>query len=68
MQPLISNISSNFGIAVISLLFSSHANCPRTTPHSAENALIVNPLENRTEKWYNRDMSYSKDLRERAVS
>ena len=41
MHPSISNISNSLGIAVISLLFSSHANCPKTKPHSIENALTT---------------------------
>ena len=41
IQPFISSISSSLGIAVISLLFSSHANCPMTSPHSCENALTT---------------------------
>lgn len=41
MHPFNSSMSSSLGIAVISLLFSSQANCPSTRLHSAENALTT---------------------------
>lgn len=36
IHPSNSSISNSLGIAVISLLFSSHANCPSSKPHSED--------------------------------